>query len=107
MKTKSKFIIFLTCYLAYTAIYVARLNLTMATPGFKAENILSQEQIGLMGSAFFVVYALGRIINGYIGDKTSPWIMISTGLILLGHIQPLSFSERFFLGMLAKKMIKD
>lgn len=28
-------------------------------------------------------------------------------IILLGHIQPLSFSERFFLGMLAKNMIKD
>lgn len=28
-------------------------------------------------------------------------------IVLLGHIQPLTFSERFFLGMLAKKMIKD
>ena len=28
-------------------------------------------------------------------------------VVLLGHIQPLSFSERFFLGMLAKKMIKE
>lgn len=28
-------------------------------------------------------------------------------IILLGHIQPLTFSERFFLGMLAKKMIKE
>lgn len=84
MKAKSKFIIFLTCYFAYTAIYVARLNLTMATPGFNSEGILSQDQIGLMGSVFFVVYALGRIINGYIGDKISPWIMISTGLILAG-----------------------
>lgn len=27
-------------------------------------------------------------------------------IVLLGHIQPLSFSERFFLGMLAKKMIQ-
>ena len=27
-------------------------------------------------------------------------------IVLLGHIQPLTFSERFFLGMLAKKMIK-
>lgn len=28
-------------------------------------------------------------------------------IILLGHIQPQTFSERFFLGMLAKKMIKE
>lgn len=28
-------------------------------------------------------------------------------IVLLGHIQPLTFSERLFLGMLAKKMIKQ
>lgn len=77
-------IIFFTCYLAYTSIYIARLNLTMASPGFLQENILTQEQIGMIGSVFFVVYALGRIINGIIGDRTSPWIMISSGLVLAG-----------------------
>ena len=77
-------IIFFTCYLAYTSIYIARLNLSMASPGFLQENILTQEQIGMIGSIFFVVYALGRIINGIIGDRTSPWIMISSGLVLAG-----------------------
>ncbi len=38
----------------------------------------------MIGSAFFVVYALGRIINGYIGDRTAPWIMICAGLLLGG-----------------------
>lgn len=75
---------FLVCYLAYTSIYIARVNLSMASPGFIAENILTQEQVGMIGSVFFVVYALGRIINGFIGDKTAPWIMISTGLVIAG-----------------------
>ena len=81
---KKNFIIFLACYLAYTGIYVARLNLSMASPEFLAGNFLTNEQVGMMGSAFFVVYAAGRIINGYIGDRTSPWIMISSGLLLAG-----------------------
>ena len=82
--TKKNFIIFLACYLAYTGIYIARLNLSMASPEFLAGNYLTNEQVGMMGSAFFVVYAAGRIINGYIGDRTSPWIMISSGLLLAG-----------------------
>jgi len=78
------FIIFLACYAAYTSIYVARLNFSMASPDFLAANILTQEQIGMIGSVFFVVYAIGRITNGIIGDKVSPWIMISSGLLLAG-----------------------
>jgi len=84
MKKTKPLLIFIICYLAYTAIYVARLNLTTATPEFLAQTILSQDQVGMIGSAFFVVYALGRIINGYIGDRTAPWIMIAGGLLLGG-----------------------
>lgn len=83
MKRKP-FAVFLVCYLAYTAIYIARLNFTMASPGLLEGNILTQEQVGMIGSVFFVVYAVGRILNGIIGDKTSPWIMISAGLTLAG-----------------------
>ena len=32
MKAKRNFLIFIICYLAYTAIYIARLNLSMASP---------------------------------------------------------------------------
>lgn len=109
MKTKSSAPIrpvlsFLACYLAYTFIYVARLNLSMASPGFIAENILTQEQVGMIGSVFFVVYALGRIINGFLGDRTAPWIMICSGLLLAAlsnlfiGIQPVFLSLLFLWG---------
>ena len=48
--------IFTVCYLAYLFIYVARLNLSMAAPGLKDLQILSMEQIGLLGSVFSIVY---------------------------------------------------
>lgn len=82
-RTKSNRI-FLVCYLAYTSIYIGRLNFSMASPGLKEIFILNQEQIGIIGSVFFVVYALGRIINGYLGDRVSPWTMMSTGLFVAG-----------------------
>ena len=76
--------IFSVCYLAYLFIYVARLNLSMAAPGLKELQILSVEQIGLLGSAFSVVYACGRLFSGILSDRIAPWKMISAGLLLCG-----------------------
>ncbi len=76
--------IFLVCYLAYLFIYVARLNLSMAAPGLKAGNILSTEKIGLLGSAFSVIYACSKLFSGELGDRIAPWKMISAGLVLCG-----------------------
>ena len=83
--------IFLVCYLAYLFIYVARLNLSMAAPGLKELQVLSMEQIGLLGSAFSVVYACGRLLSGILSDRVAPWKMISAGLLLCG-VSNLCFS---------------
>jgi sugar phosphate permease len=74
--------IFLICYIAYTCIYIARLNLSMAAPGLKDLAVLSTEQIGVLGSVFSVVYACGRLFSGFLSDRQAPWKMISTGLVL-------------------------
>lgn len=76
--------IFLVCYMAYLFIYVARLNLSMAAPGLKELQILSMEQIGILGSVFSVVYACGRLLSGILSDRLAPWKMISFGLALCG-----------------------
>ncbi len=83
--------IFIVCYLAYLFIYVARLNLTMAAPGLKEFAILSTEQIGLLGSAFSVIYACSKLFSGVLGDRIVPWKMISAGLVLCG-VSNLGFS---------------
>ena len=76
--------IFCVCYFAYLFIYVARLNLSMAAPGLKDLQILTTEQIGLLGSAFSVIYACGRLLSGILSDRIAPWKMISVGLVLCG-----------------------
>lgn len=85
MNNKQKnMIVFLICYIAYTSIYVARLNLSMATPQMIAKNIISSSQIGLLNGVFFVVYAIGRFTSGELGDRLSPAVMISAGLAACG-----------------------
>lgn len=76
--------VFLLCYVAYVSIYAARLNLSMASPEMIAGGLLTSEQYGFLGSAFFVIYACGRLLNGMIGDRTAPWIMVSLGLAMTG-----------------------
>lgn len=84
MKNMKSTLIFIICYLAYTSIYVARLNLSMASPKLIDSQILNTAQVGMLGSIFSVIYACGRLFNGGLSDKLPPWAMIFSGLLLAG-----------------------
>ncbi len=84
MKNKKNTVIFILCYTLYTSIYIARLNLSMASPELKSLGVLDVSQIGMLGSVFSIVYACGRLLNGALSDTTPPYIMICTGLALAG-----------------------
>ena len=84
MSKNRKMMIFAVCYIAYTMIYVARLNLSMASPALQDNGVLDEVGIGLLGGVFSVVYAFGRLINGYISDKKTPAFMMGMGLLVVG-----------------------
>ena len=84
MNVSKKRIIFAIVYFAYTSIYIARVNLSVAGPDLISAGVLNTVQMGLLGSVFSTLYAVGRMINGSISDKTPPWIMLTTGLALAG-----------------------
>ena len=79
---KNKKLIFAVCYISYTLIYVARLNLSMAASPLKNAGVLTSAQIGLLGSVFFVVYAAGRLINGTLSERFPARNMIAAELLL-------------------------
>lgn len=79
---KKNRLIFVVCYAAYTLIYVARLNLSMAASPLKNAGTLTSEQIGVLGSAFFAVYACGRLINGILSERFPARNMIAIGLLI-------------------------
>lgn len=84
MNNKRNGIIFFIIYLAYVSIYVARINLSMAGPELISGNVIDTVQLGILGSVFSTLYALGRLLNGGISDKTPPWIMLTIGLLAAG-----------------------
>ena len=84
MNYKNNRTIFWIVYLAYVSIYVARVNLSMAGPELISDNVLNTVQLGILGSIFSSIYAVGRFLNGGLGDKTPPWVMLTVGLFVAG-----------------------
>lgn len=81
---KNATLVFFLCYLSYMAVYIARLNLSMAIAPLADQNILSREQTGLMSTVFFCVFSVGRLINGPLGDRFRPDRFVILGLLIIG-----------------------
>ncbi len=79
---KKAFLLGGLCSLAYLAVYVGKNALSACTPQITEAGAFSTEQIGTLSSVYFIVYAIGQLINGAIGDKVKAKYMISFGLIL-------------------------
>lgn len=82
--SKLQILVFAVCYLSYTSVYIARLNFSVASVLLNSLQILDKTQIGLIGSIFGVTFALGKLPNGYIGDRIPSERMICIGLVLIG-----------------------
>jgi len=83
-KSFPKGLFFALCYFFYTSIYLSRINLSMASPALLADGVLTEVELGFIGSAFSVIYAIGRLCNGVLGDRLAPWVMVSAGLLGTG-----------------------
>ncbi len=68
-----------TCVSAYIACYILRNVLSVVTPDMIASGY-STEYIGIISSVYYIVYACGQLINGYVGEMISAKYMVSLGL---------------------------
>jgi sugar phosphate permease len=73
--------IFFICWLTYAGYYLGRVNLAVALPSIQADLHWSKAAAGLIGSAFYWVYALGQLINGRLGDQLSARRLVAMGLV--------------------------
>lgn len=68
------------CIATYLASYVTRNILSVSTPEIIKEAFFTKEYTGLLSSVCFIFYAVGQLINGFIGDMVHPKYMIIMGL---------------------------
>ena len=67
---------------AYSLYYVCRLSLSVIKQPLIDDGVLSAGQLGIIGSALFFVYAVGKFINGFIADYCNIRRFMATGLFI-------------------------
>ena len=78
--------LFFLCWISYVFTYLGRLNYAACLVEIVLEEGWSKSQAGLIATGFFLFYGLGQLVNGYVGDKLSPKIMVFCGLFSSGLV---------------------
>ena len=74
--------IFGYCWMAYAISYLCRSNVSIALTPMMEQLGWDKTQAGMIGTVFFWVYALGQLVNGYLGDKIAPKYYMITGMAI-------------------------
>lgn len=101
VKIRNAILLGTTCSVSYLGVYFARNILSAITPQLTSGGILTNEYIGTLSSIYFILYAIGQLINGIIGDKIKAKYMLSFGLVLAG-VCNFVFPRIFHLELLAQ-----
>ena len=74
--------VFFGLVFGYSFFYVCRLTISVVKKPMIDEGILSPEQLGTIGFAFFLAYAFGKLTNGFLADRSHIGRFMSTGLLV-------------------------
>jgi OPA family sugar phosphate sensor protein UhpC-like MFS transporter len=92
---------FCTATLGYGMYYVCRLSMNVIRKPIVDEGLFSETQLGLIGSSMLFVYAIGKLSNGFIADRSNVKRLMSTGLFITALINLcLGFTSSFYVFVL-------
>ncbi len=70
-----------TLWITYAGFYLCRKNIAAALPGIATELGVSNAQLGILGTALAVMYAIGQFVNGQLGDRYGARLLVSVGIV--------------------------
>lgn len=73
-----------SCFFAYAGCYMGRNILSSMLPQMVDSGVYGRDALASMGSAFFITYGIGQLINGLIGNKVRAKLMVFIGLFFSG-----------------------
>jgi len=73
---------FISATLGYGLYYVCRMSLNVVKKPLVDGGILTEQQLGIVGSALFFTYAVGKFVNGFLGDRVNITRFMAVGLII-------------------------
>ncbi|MEN6411403.1 MAG: MFS transporter [Veillonellales bacterium] len=68
--------------IGYALFYVLRLNFSVIKKQLMALGILDAQQLGLMGSVFFITYGIGKFTNSFLADRFNNKRFFAFGLFM-------------------------
>lgn len=71
---------------AYSLFYLCRLSMGVVKKPIIDEGLFSAAELGVIASAFYFVYAVGKFINGFIADYCNVRRYMTTGLAISSGI---------------------
>lgn len=74
--------VFLGLVFGYAMFYVVRMSLGVVKKPMLDAGIVTIEELGFMGSAFFFTYAIGKFSNGFLSDYANIGRFMSISLVL-------------------------
>lgn len=77
-----KWQVFISATLGYGLYYVCRLSLNVVKKPIADSGFLSESQLGIIGSALFFSYAIGKFVNGFLADHSNIKRFMSVGLFI-------------------------
>ncbi|MEJ2762784.1 MFS transporter [Photobacterium sp. MCCC 1A19761] len=76
--------VFLGLIFGYAVFYVVRMSLGVVKKPMLDAEIVTTAELGIMGSAFFFTYAIGKFSNGFLSDYANIGRFMSVSLLLSG-----------------------
>lgn len=70
----------------YVVAYLCRVNLSTVLDKLAEGLSVSVEYLGTASSVYFVTYALGQLLNGFLGDRLNPHRFVMLALLMTGGI---------------------
>ena len=87
---------FLAITFGYGFYYVCRLSFSVAKKSMADAGVFNAEELGLIGSAVFFAYGIGKLVNGLLADRVNTRKFMATGLLVSAAINlTLGFSTAF------------
>ena len=90
--------VFLSATIGYGLYYVCRLSLSVVKKPLVDDGILTEQELGIIGSALFFSYAVGKFANGFLADRVNIKRFMAIGLLISSLVNIiLGFSHSFWI----------
>ncbi len=94
---RTKWAVFTAATLGYGLFYVCRLSLNVVKKPIVDTGYLTETELGIIGSALFFSYAIGKFVNGFLADRVNVRYLMAGGLLVAALVNAaLGFAVPFW-----------